>query len=68
MKRVREKKENIEDQSHFSAHSPLFSLVSVPSQFLLSFLSILSNLIKLSLTIGIRACNKLRTSFNNGGR
>jgi hypothetical protein len=47
---VREKKENTEDQSHFSAHSPLLSLVSVPSQFLFSFLSILSNLAKLSLT------------------
>jgi hypothetical protein len=50
MKRVREKKENTEDQSHFSAHSPLLSLVFVPSQFLFSFLSILSNLAKLSLT------------------
>ena len=68
MKRVREKKENTEDQSHFSAHSPMLSLVSVPSQFMFSFLSILSNLVKLSLTIGIRACNKLRTSFNSGGR
>jgi hypothetical protein len=45
----------LEDQSHFFAHSPLLSLVSVPSQFLFSFLSILSNLVKLSLTIGIRA-------------
>jgi hypothetical protein len=50
MKRVK-KEENTEDQSHFSAHSPLLSLVvSVPSQFLFSFLSILSNLVKLSLT------------------
>jgi hypothetical protein len=50
MEMCEKKEENTEDQSHFSAHFPLLSLVSVPFQFMFSFLSILSNLVKLSLT------------------